>query len=78
MNKLLSFILFTTMLISHSVYADTVKSSKKIKSTDTNQTMSDDEFMKKMMALDKREKDAIKLGETLDEINHLLGVDKQK
>lgn len=90
MNKLLSTILLATMLISHSVYAETVKSSKKIKSTDTNQTMSDDEFMKKMMAFEQRQNDAKaktaksqadldsskKLGQTLDEINKLLGVDK--
>ena len=40
--------------------------------------MSNDEFMKKFMAIEQRKKDAIKKGETLDEINKLLGVDKQK
>lgn len=78
MNKLLSLILLTIMLISHSVYAETVKSSKKIKSTDTNQTMSDDEFMKQFMQLDREVNEQKKLGKTLDEINQLLGVDKQK
>jgi hypothetical protein len=77
------------MLISHSVYAETVKSSKK-KSTDTNQTMSDDEFMKQFMTLDQSEKKAKenldkrqkeleaskKLGKTLDEINQLIATDK--
>lgn len=85
MNKLLSLILLATILISHSTYAETVKSSKKIKSTDTNQTMSDDEFMKQFMKLDQREKKAKeeleaskRLGKTLDEINQRLGTDEQK
>lgn len=78
MNKLLSLILLMAMLINHSVYAEIAKSSKKTKPTDTNQTMSDDEFMKQFMAIEQRKKDAIKAGETLDEINQLLGVDKQK
>lgn len=76
MNKILSPILLATMLITHSIYAESIKSSKKIKSTDTNQTMSDDEFMKRFMAIEQRKKDAIKQGEILDEINKLLGVDK--
>jgi hypothetical protein len=73
------------MLISHSVYAETVKSSKKIKSSDTNQTMSNDEFMKQFMKLDHKENKAKeelesskRLGKTLDEVNQLLDVDKQK
>lgn len=85
MNKLLLFVLLTIMLIGNSTYAETVKSSKHIKSSDKNQTMTDDEFMKQFMALDQREKDAKadleaskKLGKTLDELNKLVGVDKEK
>lgn len=78
MNKLLSLVLLTTILISHSVYAETAKSPKKTKSTDTNQMMSDDEFMKQFMQLDREVNEQKKLGKTLDEINHLLSVDKQK
>lgn len=76
MSKLLSSVLLVTMLISNSVYAETIKSTKKTKSTDTNKTMTNEEFMKRFMALDQKEKEAIKKGETLDEINKLLGVDK--
>lgn len=64
--------------MSQSTYAETVKSSKNTKSSDSNQTMSKEEFMKRFMALEQKEKEAIKVGETLDEINKLLGVDKQK
>lgn len=78
MSKLLSSMLLTIALISNFAYAETIKSTKKIKSADTNKTMSNEEFMKQFMALDQKEKDAIKKGETLDEINKLLGVDKQK
>lgn len=56
----------------------TFASSETSKTTDTNQTMSNAEFMKRFMALDKKEKEAIKVGETLDELNKLLRVDKQK
>ena len=54
------------------VHAETTKT------TDSNKTMTNDEFMKRFMALDKKEKDAVELGKKLDEINKLLGVDKKK
>lgn len=72
MKALLVPILFISILVNNSIYAETSKT------TDTNKTMSNDEFMKKFMAIEQRKKDAIKKGETLDEINKLLGVDKQK
>lgn len=78
MSTLLSSMLLAIALISNFAYAETIKSTKKIKSADTNKTMSDEEFMKRFMAIEQRKKDAIKKGETLDEINKLLGVDKQK
>lgn len=68
--------LLAIMFISNIAHAETTKSAKKIKSTDTNKTMSNEEFMKQFMAIEQRKKDAIKKGETLDEINKLLGVDK--
>ncbi|MDD5387332.1 MAG: hypothetical protein PHQ22_09075 [Sulfuricurvum sp.] len=85
MNKLLSSILLVTILISNYAHAETINSSKKIKSNDINQTMSDDEFMKQFMKLDQKEKKATeeletskRLGKTLDEVNQLLDADKQK
>lgn len=78
MSKLFSSMLLAIALISNFAYAETIKSAKKTKSTDTNKTMSNEEFMKQFMAIEQRKKDAIKKGETLDEINKLLGVDKQK
>lgn len=81
MNKLLSSILLVIVLISNSTYAETAKSSKKNKSTDTNQTMTDDEFMKQFTALDKQEKDSekklektIKLRKSVDELVNTLNI----
>ncbi len=78
MSKLLLSVLLATMLIDNFAYAETIKSTKKIKSADTNQTMSDDEFMKEFMKLDQELEAAKKTGKTLDEINKLLGVDSKK
>jgi hypothetical protein len=85
MNKLLSYMLLVTILISNYAHAETIKSSKKLKSNDTNQAMSDDEFMKQFMKLDQKEKKANeeleaskRLGKTLDEVNQLLDADKEK
>lgn len=78
MNKLLILVLLS--ILSFLLNAEEIKQSK-----DTNKTMSNDEFMKRFMALEQREKDAKaktmsikKTGEVLDEINQLLGVDKKK
>lgn len=75
--------LLAITLISNFLYAETVKSSKKIKSTEQNK--SDEEWLKEFMQLQqelKEEKAKTKAieeeGKTLDEINKLLGVDKQK
>jgi uncharacterized protein (DUF4213/DUF364 family) len=63
------------MLIGNSAYAGTVKL------VDKNQTMSNDEFMKQFMALDKQEKDSekklektIKLRKSVDELTNQLGI----
>lgn len=71
MNKLLILVLLS--ILSFLLNAEEIKQSK-----DTNKTMSNDEFMKRFMALEQREKEAKELGKTLDEINKLLGVDKKK
>ena len=76
MNKLLILALLSIFAISSNADSTKVK--------DTNKTMTDDEFMKEFMKLDKQEKDAErkleatkKLGKTLDEIGDKLGVDKK-
>lgn len=80
MNKLLILALLSIFAIS--LNADNTKAK------DTNKTMTDDEFMKEFMKLDKQEKDAKaktaktekelaeakKTGKTLDEIGNLLGI----
>ncbi len=82
MKKILFSTIYTIFLMSNSIYAETVKI------TDTNKTMSNDEFMNKMMALEQREKDAkaktvqvqrkleetIKLKKTVDELAGKLGI----
>lgn len=91
MSKLLLSVLFVTMLIGNSAYAETTKSVKKTKSTDTNKTMSDEEFMKRFMALEQEEKDTKektiqvekkleetrKLRKTVDELANQLGIKEQ-
>jgi galactose-1-phosphate uridylyltransferase len=83
MNKILFSIFITIILICNSVYAETVKSSKKIKSTEHNK--SDEEWLKAFMQAQQelkeekvKTKEIEEKGKTLDEINKLLGVDKQK
>ncbi len=80
--------LLAIILICNSTYADTVKSSKNTKSSDVNQTMTNEEFMKQFMALDKEEKDAKsktsalerksktldKLEKTVDELSSKIGL----
>lgn len=80
MNKLLILALLSIFAIS--LNADNTKTK------DTNKTMTDEEFMKQIMALDQEEKnakaktaktekeleEAKKTGKTLDEIGNLLGV----
>lgn len=77
MKKLLFSIILITTLVSSFIYAETVKSS------DKNQTMTNDEFMKQMMALEQREIDAKaktgelkKLNKTLDEALDLVNTKK--
>ncbi|MDD5387319.1 MAG: hypothetical protein PHQ22_09010 [Sulfuricurvum sp.] len=84
MKKILFSTISIIFLMYTSINADSIKSSKNIKSSDQNKSMTDDEFMKQFMALDKREKKAKeeleaskRTGKTLDEINNLLGVDKK-
>lgn len=79
MKKMIFFTLLTITLVCNYIYAEDTKTK------DTNKTMTNDEFMKRFMALEQREKDAKaktmsikKTGEVLDEINQLLGVDKKK
>lgn len=74
--------LLAVALICNSLNAETVKSSKNIKSTEQNK--SDEEWLKQFMQLQqelKEEKAKTKAieeeGKTLDEINKLLGVDKK-
>lgn len=75
MKKLLYSALLTIILTANSVFA-----------SDTNKTMTDDEFMKQFMALEQKEKNAKaktiktgeeleaskKLGKTLDEVGSLI------
>lgn len=58
MKRILIATLFYFTAISNIAYAETPKSAKTLKSSDTNQTMTDEEFMKKMMAFEQRQKDA--------------------
>lgn len=88
MKNILIITLFAITLISNSLYAETVKSTKNIKSSDKNQTMTDEEFLKQFMALDQEEKDAKaktvqvekkleetrKLRKTVDELANQLGI----
>lgn len=88
MIRLIFTIFCTATLACNSAYAETTKSAKKPKFTDTNQTMSDEEFMKQFMALDKEEKDAKsktsalerkskaldKLEKTVDELSNKIGL----
>ncbi|MDD5203662.1 MAG: hypothetical protein PHH41_11060 [Sulfurimonas sp.] len=83
MNKLLSFIFLVIMLTANLVYAETIKSSKKIKSADTNQTISDEEFMKQWGQMEKDKKEAKadleaskKRGKALDELINQYRIDK--
>lgn len=46
------------MLISNSTYADTVKSSKNTKSSDSNQTMLNEDFMKQWTRLENEKNQA--------------------
>jgi len=78
MKKFLFSIILITTLASSFVYAEEIKQSK-----DTNKTMSNDEFMKRFMALEQREKDAKaktgelkKLNKTLDEALDLVNTKK--
>lgn len=73
--------LLAITLICTSLYAETVKSSKNAKSSEQNKTMTNDEFMKQFMILDKQEKDSerklektIKLRKTVDELGNQLGI----
>jgi hypothetical protein len=73
--------LLAITLICNSAYAETVKSSKSVKQSDANQTMTNEEFMKQFMALDKETKEVDKqletqkkLRKTVDEIKNKLGV----
>lgn len=77
-----NILFFVLILVSTLVYAETIKS------IDSNQTMSNEEFMKKMMAFEQRQNDAKaktaksqadldaskKLGKTLDELINQLGI----
>lgn len=81
MSKLLSSVLFATILVGNFVYAETIKSSKNTKLSDINQTMTDDEFMKKMMVFEQRQNDAKaktealnKLEKTVDELSSKVGI----
>ena len=65
------------LLAANLIYAETPKQSKTTKANDVNKTMTDEEFMSQFMMLDKQEKDAKKLGKTLDEINKLLDNNKK-
>lgn len=58
--------LLATTLICNYAYAETIKSTKNIKSTDTNQTMSDDEFMKELIAKQQKTEELKQLNKTLD------------
>ncbi len=78
MKKLL-FLILSILLSSNFIYAGNKKS-------DTNKTMTDDEFMKQFMVLEQKEKNAKaktikteeeleaskKLGKTLDEVGNLI------
>jgi hypothetical protein len=73
--------LLAITLICNSAYAETTKSSKNIKLTDTNKTMTDEEFLKEFDLLDKETKEVDKqleaqkkLRKTVDEIKNKLGV----
>ena len=80
MNKLLIIALLSIFAISSN--ADNTKAK------DTNKTMTDDEFMKQIIALEQKQNDAKaktrrtekeleeakKTGKTLDEIGNLLGI----
>lgn len=91
MIRLIFTIFCTATLVCNSAYAETTKSVKKTKSTDTNKTMSDEEFMKRFMALEQEEKDTKektiqvekkleetrKLRKTVDELANQLGIKEQ-
>lgn len=82
MKKTFLFLL-AIALISDFTYAETVKSSKSVKQSDSNQTMTDDEFMKEFMRLDKeieikkkKTEELKKLNKTLDEALNLVNTKK--
>lgn len=80
--------LLTTTLSSSLIYAETQKHTKSSKKSDSNKTMTNEEFMSQFMALEQREIDAKaktvktekdleaskKLGKTLDEVGSLIGM----
>jgi hypothetical protein len=81
MIRLIFTIFCTATLVCNSVYAETTKSSTSVKQADSNKTMTDDEFMKEFMRLDKeieikkkKTEELKKLNKTLDEglnlVNH--------
>ena len=91
MKKILFSTICIIFLMSHSVYADTVKSSINSKSSDSNQTMSNEEFMKQWTQLENEESKAIaesiqvkadleaskKRGKALDELLNQLDKNKK-
>lgn len=81
MIRLIFTIFCTATLACNSVYAETVKSSKGVKQSDSNKTMTDEEFLKEFDLLDKETKEVDKqletqkkLRKTVDEIKNKLGV----
>ncbi len=78
--------MLSMLLSSNFIHAETSKQLKSDKkTTDVNKTMTNDEFMKQFMTLDKKEKDAEKkleetrkLRKTVDELGKQVGVNNKK